>query len=209
MFSLIERKIRLLRVLAKPTITKVRHYADDFNIRLSVRSRTRTDSHAQGAPPAQVALHECFVHDGRAPARFAWCARITFIEVSSRNDSYTHGLEKSRRNRVQIDVAVSRDSFVCKNRHLVVPASAGQQWEPSYCRRLSDRRLTDCFIDAANQQVSFRCRVPASQRVDTERDQTRSYEARPLSHQCIQSSKEQSRTYDKRKGQGNLHGHNN
>jgi hypothetical protein len=161
-------KIRLLRILAKPTIAKIRHNADDFNVRLNVRSGTLTDSQSQWTSASQVALHERFVHDGRAPAFFARRRRIAFIEVSSLNDFYSQGLEESRRNRVQIDVAVSRDSLVRKNRHRIVPASASQQCELSYCRSLGDGRLTDRFIDTANQPVSFRWGVSASQRINTE-----------------------------------------
>src|SRR4029077_1797396 len=85
-FAFEKRKVRLLRLFSKPSITKVGHNTDDFSIRHSVRSRTLTDSHPQRTPPSQVALRECLVHDGRAPAWFARCARVTFIEVSSRND---------------------------------------------------------------------------------------------------------------------------
>ena len=168
-FTFKKGKIRLLRILAKPAIAKIRHNTDDFNVRLSVRSGTLTDSHSQWTPVSQVALHECFVHDGRAPGWFARCPLIAFIEVSPFNDFYTHGLEKPRRNRVEIDVvAAGGESLVCKDRHRIIPASASQQCEPSYRRCLNDRRLTNCFINTANQPVSFLWRISAAQRVDTE-----------------------------------------
>src|SRR5438477_4484686 len=81
-FTFKKGKIRLLRILAKPAIAKIRHNTDDFNVRLSVRSGTLTNSHSQWTPVSQVALHECFVHDGRAPGWFARCPLIAFIEVS-------------------------------------------------------------------------------------------------------------------------------
>jgi hypothetical protein len=78
------------------------------------------------------------VDDGRVPAGVALAADVAFIKVSAGKHFYTHGLEKSRRDRVHIDIAVSHYFLIRKYRHLIIPASTGQQLEPGYRRCLGD-----------------------------------------------------------------------
>ena len=47
------------------------------------------------------------------------------VEVSTGKEFYAHGLEKSRRDRIQIDIAIGRDRLICEDRHWIVPASSG------------------------------------------------------------------------------------
>ena len=49
------------------------------------------------------------------------------VEVSTGQEFNTHGLEKSRRDGIQMDQAISNDPLVRKDRHLIIPATAGQQ----------------------------------------------------------------------------------
>ena len=49
------------------------------------------------------------------------------VEVSTRQEFNTHGLEKSWRDGIQMDKAISNAPLVRKDRHLIIPATAGQQ----------------------------------------------------------------------------------
>src|SRR5215472_17061887 len=58
MLRFVEREIRLLDVVAKSTVTEIRHDSDNFHGWLGVRSRALADSHTYWIVPCQVAPHE-------------------------------------------------------------------------------------------------------------------------------------------------------
>ena len=54
--ALEDRKVRLLRLLAKTAIAEVRHDADDFDVRVGVGPGTLTDAHAERTAPSEVSF---------------------------------------------------------------------------------------------------------------------------------------------------------
>src|SRR5260221_9486221 len=69
--ALKNRKVCLFQLLAKITITDIRHDTDDFDVWLGVRPGTLTNARTKRVPPRQVPLDKGFVDDRRAPARLA------------------------------------------------------------------------------------------------------------------------------------------
>src|SRR5215467_3656096 len=81
-FAFKNRKVRLFRLLAKVAIAKVRHYADDFDVRLDVRPVALTDARAERASSGQVSFGKGLVHDRRPVARLTQRPGIASVEVS-------------------------------------------------------------------------------------------------------------------------------
>src|SRR5262245_12678096 len=76
------RKVRLFRLLAKTSITEVRHHADHFDVGLDVRPGALPNAGAERAPPRQVSFGKGLVHDRRPVARLAQRPGIAFVKVS-------------------------------------------------------------------------------------------------------------------------------
>src|SRR6266542_4276508 len=79
--ALENRKVRLFRLLAKATITEVRHHTDDLDVRLGVGPGALTNARTERVPPRQVSLDKGFVDDRRALARLAHRPGIVFVTV--------------------------------------------------------------------------------------------------------------------------------
>src|SRR4051812_18763970 len=80
--ALENRKVRLLRFLAKPAITEVRHHPDHFDVRLGVGPCALTNAGAERVPPREVSLDKGLVDDRRAQARLAHRPGIACVKVS-------------------------------------------------------------------------------------------------------------------------------
>ncbi len=120
-----EGEVGLFPLFANAAVVDVCRHADDFEIRFGIGTRPDADARAERAASPEVPLHERFVDNRDALAAFCDRPRVPLLEVSSHDNSGAQRGEKSRSDRIQMNVAC-RDSLIRLDRHGVVPGAAGE-----------------------------------------------------------------------------------
>src|SRR5207247_6968635 len=104
-------KVRLIRFLAKATVTEVRHDGDDFEVWLGGGPGTLTNMRTERAATFEVSLGKDLVDDRRALARLAQRAGVAFVEFSPLHNSDPDGCVKAGADRMQAHLAIGRGPF--------------------------------------------------------------------------------------------------